>query len=466
MTIICVALLCPVVITVLALLIQACAWYYSVLHPLMTFDGSRVYDEIHPLFGTSINDNSPTNDGIPYILSVGEGLINSGEASLKYVVHIVEFSNTNTRVPHQYKVIQSIRKHLLKTLGSIHHPSIEFKVIQTIAADNELQKLVRFEQVENEWLFMPYLSIHDIDAYMSSSESIYQSSTGNTLDCTSSTSCKVLTFAYLTPDYTAHSQMFRNENGATNNNTIHYKPLQLIDSQFIPPTLLQPPEIITGLVVPKLGCFSVLDMQNKHQNNAVDVDVIYNAATTSVECLQKLMGIRENTEHVSTSVESHSSPGTSKDNTLIDLDRTLTISSQQKLQFQRSRLTALTLAALVRLQALISLYRYNSDVTALLTLTATQRNVYREIFEILNKVKTTLVVDGGSPSSTTDSTCLHTLHTLVHQLYKQVLALETDPSGGLKAPVPIEQYFAIFGPYWLPILVPVYRAFNSIIAAT
>ena len=149
---------------------------------------------------------------------------------------------------------------------------------------------------------------------------------------------------------------------------------------------------------------------------------------------------------------------------MIGSDRKLTFTAVQLLQFQRNRLALLTQTALIKLQALITVFGYNSDITALSMLTAEQSNTYGEIFEILNSMKATLAFDDTSPSCTADATFLHKLHTLVGKLYKLVLALETDPAGGLKAPAPIEQYFAIFGPYWLPILVPVYRALKSIAA--
>ena len=458
MTVICVALLCPVVITVLALLVQACVWYSSVLHPLMNFDASTVHDAMHPFFNSNIHDNVPSYDGNPQAISHDKSLRNADDVYLKYVIHIVEVYNlAGAPTPFQEKVVQSIKRHLLRTLGTIRHPSIEFKVVQSNAVDSELHNHIRFQQAADDEVFEPYLFMHDINAYISSPDSIYNGSTGKALGCTPITSCKVLTFAYIIPDYTTHAQPHKNDNY----NTIHYKPLQLFNMPFTQSTSPQPPETITGSIVPQLGCFSALYLQNKQQYDTIDSDVIYNAATNSVQCLQKLLNIPNYSLTSSIDADYHSN---FEAQTVIDSDRRLTFNAVQSLQFQRNRLALLTQSALIKLQDMIVLHGYNSDIVALLMLTAEQSNTSGEIFEILNSMKATVASDGTSPSCTADSACLHKLHTLVSKLYRLVLALETDPTGGLKAPAPIEQYFAIFGPYWLPILVPVYRALKSIAA--
>jgi hypothetical protein len=54
------------------------------------------------------------------------------------------------------------------------------------------------------------------------------------------------------------------------------------------------------------------------------------------------------------------------------------------------------------------------------------------------------------------------LYNKVTKLYDIILSLYSDPNGVFtKFDFPATEYFAIFGPFWLPIIAPLYRSYKA-----
>jgi hypothetical protein len=209
------------------------------------------------------------------------------------------------------------------------------------------------------------------------------------------------------------------------------------------------------------ACFISLPLQDIHQYDTVDADAIYNATALGVNCIRRL----------------HSSPASGVlSNTLgSDASSEITISGAEAATHRLADLVSTAQRTVQQLDSLIALFGYREGPWAFVTMSMRHRLDLTHMMSQLNEVRQ-LIASAGTTSAARgscanqgqgqgqDSTVcapdialLTQIETLVYSAAETMAGLLSDPSGAKTEPAPVEQHFAVYGPYWLPLLVPALR---------
>jgi hypothetical protein len=228
----------------------------------------------------------------------------------------------------------------------------------------------------------------------------------------------------------------------------------------------------TGFMIDDNTCFISLPLQDTDQYDPADADAIYNATALSVDCLRRLHGVRvrggghrsADTHENDISAETAIGRAEAAEVKLVDLVSTVQCTAQQ-------------------LDSLVALFGYREDLSAFVTMSGRHRRdiaaVIGKFSEIRQSIEGTRIASteqqractgksGGKDTNvcSTGAEAVAPLEALVYAAADTMTGLVADPAGGKREPAPLEQHFAIYGPYWLPLLVPALRGLRMALTST
>lgn len=221
-----------------------------------------------------------------------------------------------------------------------------------------------------------------------------------------------------------------------------------------------------SMVSPSTGeCVIYLHMNNEDEYSERDTDAIYQAMAHSVSCVRALVGISPDTRALDVTTEGEQA-----------LDPNVFITSGDIKAYRRRALATILRETQDKLAQIVQLYSLDGtwgSVWALsgdlLSQLAEIEQLYSDLLASLHTEQPERTVARGSGSSdpterrvcaaqdSDESPTFRQLE-LARSLHKRVTDLLTEPVYGKQEPQPLEQLFAVYGPYWLPLLVPVLRA--------
>jgi hypothetical protein len=208
-----------------------------------------------------------------------------------------------------------------------------------------------------------------------------------------------------------------------------------------------------------------------HGYDERDIDSIYRAATHSTNCLRILSGLSPLKE----------SPPTYIAHNITFSDRNLLI-AEEDVALHRQR----SLATIIRetkgmLRTIVQLYDLDEGWWSALRLRGNHQHILVTIDELFQRMSQ-LVKNSdvgastshqGFVSGTATSRCIDSDEDIIIQQLRvareahgRLTELLQDPEGGRLEGAPLEQLFAVYGPYWLPLLVPAVRALRLALTST
>ena len=225
---------------------------------------------------------------------------------------------------------------------------------------------------------------------------------------------------------------------------IFYLPTQLSDVVH---------NISEGYMLSKHSCTIPLRLQNTADFDPADAAAVYSATALASQCAHQLFGMH--TPSIGNAYTLDVNPAAA--------DRA-TISSTEAQCFRSQHTVLLVRKAVDKFKALGQLYKYRDSIWAWTALSHNHREKVRNILRMCSEVRSILDSKLNINSKKTDQQmeCQNpgggAIQSLAVSILREAMHLEMSPEGYLQAPVPLEQHFAVFGPYWLPLLVPAFRA--------
>lgn len=334
-----------------------------------------------------------------------------------------------------------------------------------------------------------YLFPGDVLQYMDSDESIYQLSvTGS--ECTKPQLCAEITIVYYAPSYSHEptddkDASHRGTHGG--HNVMHI----VDDSQSISYSagidgehegIGQHDYLSSGVVNPRqLGCFIVFDfndlpeiIRNSHLHSVMDL---------SLQCLRRILGMSTVTAGANLSIRGKGplSYGFARSEIGLFVQRSAERTSRVMHTCMRQSLELQGIHSLSSNSPPIDVLR---QVLASIQLIASSsfgpyRSILREYYQLLKGYES---FDDGLTSMIS---CIHhhcdegscscaltpqVLMTMREQLWSQLRSVHrscqqfsTNPDGSLASRIqlPSELYFAVYGPYWLPLFLPAFRLIRT-----
>lgn len=414
----------------------------------------------------------------------------TAEPSLQGIVFITIIAATEhlSLTNHESRIVRGYTRHISKELSGMQDLGVQTRFRVSNQQHTGLDKYYRFFQSTTGGnTVYPYMLSDNLLKYAGSSESIFRDGgLGATSSCWNCREIKVVLYVPSEPrNQQPLLQPGVSYSNESNSQYTFVSPMRIVRKKrelyaaHGNGTGDQDWNAAHGATLGDLGCFSILHLQNRENYDNADVDIIYSALLRSMHCLRQTLGIPAYLESETTAAYP-----------------TLSISSVEWAWFVRRRMTAMHYAFFTKLYKLIELYQFRESWWRLFAMNSLQLGAFGQILRQIRDVNALVKVlsdsngskievrseddlvsqddgcapflrqfDGQQPSNSnadvrTDIS-IGKLDRLLRSTYELLLQLETDPDGFMREATSLEQYFAIFGPYWLPLIVPAYRALRS-----
>ena len=206
------------------------------------------------------------------------------------------------------------------------------------------------------------------------------------------------------------------------------------DDNTIVKSKLQP----VSVFIKDIGCFISLILTHTDELHDDDADAIYKATAEGIHCIRRLHGLSVLYNSSSTDKPRFKqlSPGGGE----------LQLLNEEVQNHKIMIVQDLLNAVEGKLSRLLQLYGLSISPWRVILLSHENIELFSEIFHILQELRTSGKVNY--------STYLSSLR----RIFALLVVVETSVEGRLREIAPFEQYLAIYGPFWLPLLVPAGRA--------
>lgn len=488
-----------VVLTVLAALTRFCLLGYEVCYPLVNNSFDEDTKQIHATLRNveSVSKGCLTDrykDAVDVCADAGTCSLDGSRRepfnALLGQLHITIIAATEQSplTNYQLHVLERYRYYVMKSFSQLRRLGIDVRIRFSTQYYTGLNK-------HYQWFHQPLVEDKQAYPYILQenllNEDIFSDRAGYASTCTAGNNCKAVTLIWYLPDLVdaEHNHSARKaESKMDSMNVTRAMRVVRSESDIFAHSSADYADnngdTASGIILPNQRCFTVLDLQNKDNYDVADADMIYSALQLSIQCIRDAVGVSS----VSTTPQDTNAAGLGTAN---ELRTALSVSSAEWALFMWNRMEAMHSISLQKLRMLIQLYKYRDSWWRLFAMNSRLRTAFRQIMRQLCEIselmtvlsQTDSVVTVGDVSSIPQSercvsflqqfedqsghqtekegTSMARLERMLRSTYELILQLEYEPGGNLREATSLEQYFAIFGPYWLPLLVPAYRAVHS-----
>lgn len=210
------------------------------------------------------------------------------------------------------------------------------------------------------------------------------------------------------------------------------------------------------------GCIITLPLHNSSYYDEKDVDAIYNATAMSASCLRNFLR--------SPAPEPPLRAIHTEGDDSYYSSSNFQLSEQEVRAYRHRSLVQMLHSSCTLLSRFLRLHGYEDSPWMILFAPASLQKLLAEVFRLLGDVKRILEKHGISDYRASDAgnhsrisaAAVEEALAPARAAYLLLQDLDENSEFAKKAAVPPEQYFAIYGPYWLPLLVPVVRGIRML----
>jgi hypothetical protein len=211
--------------------------------------------------------------------------------------------------------------------------------------------------------------------------------------------------------------------------------------------------------------------QPTHCYDERDIDSIYRAAAHTTNCLRILSGLPLLKDSSLTSIAQN----------ITSSDRNLHVDGKDVALHRQRSLATIIRETKGMLRTVVQLYDLGESWWSALRLRGKQQETLvtaAELFQRMAEVVKYSEVGASTShqcfvSGRATSRCIDSDEDIIIQqlrlareAHSSLTELLQDPEGGRREGAPLEQLFAVYGPYWLPLLVPAVRVLRLALTAT
>jgi hypothetical protein len=211
--------------------------------------------------------------------------------------------------------------------------------------------------------------------------------------------------------------------------------------------------------------------QPTHGYDERDIDSIYRAVAHTTNCLRILSGLPLLKESSLTNIAQN----------ITTSDRNLHVDGEDVALHRQLSLANINRETKDMLRTVVQLYGLDESWWSALRLRGNHRQILVTVDELLQRMSQVVknsdvgasTSHQGFVSGTATRRCIVSDEDIIIQqlrlareAHRRLAELLQDPEGGRREGAPLEQLFAVYGPYWLPLLVPAVRALRLALTAT